>query len=550
MTSKIIVNTEYIYSNTCCAEIENKRCKIRKYNETNVCKTHFKEIIKKFINVFNKYHINNLIITKKYINLCHKNNIPYYKFINILTKYQRKYILNKYNKNEKSFIITDFVRKTAEKNFINKLNDCIICYDKINNVDELASIKCGHHYHKKCIKKYLYAQNLKTNNNGKCPLCRSKIDTFIKQDVVLDFNYKFDIDKLVSNEEINSDIKNYFVNKQINNNNEYSKLYFRFDLYKYSYESVDTIEKIIKSIFYNNFENKENLLIKYFSNHIINSTHNDIYYNKSINNGNFVYNIKLVNKIDKKNMYCDDNSCVNISSFSKDIKNYHNEFCKKEVIKQIIHRIIVNSRSFLPINQENNIKFLYEILDFKVDYNVDTNNINFHNINLLFKYFDEYISSNIYYIFNSNDNRGKNIKDIIYIDYCNENNKYMIYLNYEKLLNNFILLIRNYYNGKVKNVYDKDRENEMSNNGWFPKRYQTTDINDRKWFFNITNDNYGIFNNAKIPDYSNYLYNYFLKYNLKTNNNYNNVITQNKSTNCRCKYTINIDGIKENEIKE
>ena len=29
-------------------------------------------------------------------------------------------------------------------------------------------------------------------------------------------------------------------------------------LYKYSYESVDTIEKIIKSIFYNNFENKEN----------------------------------------------------------------------------------------------------------------------------------------------------------------------------------------------------------------------------------------------------------------------------------------------------
>ena len=37
----------------------------------------------------------------------------------------------------------------------------------------------------------------------------------------------------------------------------------------------------------------------------------------------------------------------------------------------------------------------------------------------------------------------------------------------------------------------------MSNNGWFPKRYQTTDINDRKWFFNITNDNYGIFNQSK-----------------------------------------------------
>ena len=61
------------------------------------------------------------------------------------------------------------------------------------------------------------------NNNGKCPIQIDKM-----QFLILTINL---IDKLVSNEEINSDIKNYFVNKQINNNNEYSK--FRFDLYKY-----------------------------------------------------------------------------------------------------------------------------------------------------------------------------------------------------------------------------------------------------------------------------------------------------------------------------
>ena len=534
MINSFFVNPEYNYSNTCCLEINSNKCKIRKYNDTNVCITHFREIITKFVSTFNKYDIKNLVLTKKYIDLCNKNNIPYYKFINILTKYQRQIILNNYKKNEKSLIITNFIKNIVENKYIDKLDDCIICYEKINNSCELASLKCGHHFHKKCIKKYISIKS--SNGIGNCPLCRSKIDTFINQRIVFDFLYKFDIQKLLENTELNNEIKNYFVNKQMENDNIYNKIHFRVDFFKYAYESVDIIEELLIYNLYNKIENKEKIIINYITDCINTNIKNNIYYNKNINNGNFVFDVKLVNKIDKNNMYIKTNSGINIASFYEDVKIYHEKICNIDTIKRIIKNNIIDNRNYIPDN-EKNIDILYDMLDFNMEYTIDTNNINICNIRMLFKYFDEYIKSNIYYILNSSDNRWKNIKDIIYIDFCEETNKYIFYLNYEKLLKNFILLIKNYYNGKVKSVYDKEREQIMKIQGWIPKRYQTTDVDNRKWFFNITNDNYGIFNDIF---YNTSLYTAFNP-NVINSNEYNNI----NFIKNRCTWSFVAEGVKE-----
>ena len=276
----------------------------------------------------------------------------------------------------------------------------------------------------------------------------------------------------------------------------------------------------------------EDELVNYIQCYINNNINNSVYFRKNKKNKSIpcYFNVKFVNKINKdsmpKNIKLD-----NEINYTNDIVKYHEQFCKKNVIKSILVNILNKvSDVYHNIDDENKIlNEMYDMLDFEAKYHIDYRNIDFHNINSIYKYFDEYIKSNLYYILNSSDNRGKNIKDIIYIDLNKENNKeYVIYINYENLVKHFILLIRNYYSGKIKSQYDTEREKIIMKDGWTPKRYQTTDINDRKWFFNITNDNYGIFNNSPIDYEKNFFYHFCNKDNCMKhikNSKYNYSIT-------------------------
>ena len=528
------VNTEYYYSNKCCFETHKSKCNIKKYNDTNVCITHFREILWKFIKIHNKYKINENIITKKYQNLCKNNNIPYYRFIYILSKYQRNIILRKYKENENSMIITDFIRNSAMKNNIKKMSECVICYDKIKNKKELAVLKCGHYFHKDCIKKCSYSKLYDYNSSVNCPYCREKIDTFYNMTFVIDFKYKFDKHKLSKNSILNNVIKKGLSKYDNITDNE---IFYKSTIPKYSYEGTMIIEELIKIHLYHNLidyklNSIKDDLVNYIQHYINNNINNSIYFRKNKKNKSIPYyfNVKFVNKINKysmpKNIKLD-----NEINFTNDIVKYHEQFCKKNVIKSILIRILNKvSDVYHNIDDEKIIlNEMYDIIDFETKYHIDYRNIDFNNINLIYKYFDEYIKSNLYYILNSSDNRGKNIKDIIYIDINYENKQeYIIYINYENLVKHFILLIKNYYNGKIKSQYDTEREKTIDNTGWEPKRYQTTDINDRKWFFNITNDNYGIFNNLPIDYENNFFYHYCNKYNCMKhirNSKYNYSIT-------------------------
>ncbi len=45
-----------------------------------------------------------------------------------------------------------------------KQEECVICCETLN--DDICNIKCGHHFHNKCLKRM---------NNDLCPLCRTKM---------------------------------------------------------------------------------------------------------------------------------------------------------------------------------------------------------------------------------------------------------------------------------------------------------------------------------------------------------------------------------------
>ena len=49
-------------------------------------------------------------------------------------------------------------------------NECLICLDTFEEIDEIVKIKCNHIFHCHCIKEWL------CNESNKCPVCRVEVD--------------------------------------------------------------------------------------------------------------------------------------------------------------------------------------------------------------------------------------------------------------------------------------------------------------------------------------------------------------------------------------
>ena len=58
------------------------------------------------------------------------------------------------------------LEKETDEN-IQEIKECAICYDELNNRNEIVKLNCGHEFHYECI---FYAY--KTKNKRKCPFCR------------------------------------------------------------------------------------------------------------------------------------------------------------------------------------------------------------------------------------------------------------------------------------------------------------------------------------------------------------------------------------------
>jgi len=60
--------------------------------------------------------------------------------------------------------ITDLYKNTKEK------CECRICLDTIEDAETLKTGKCGHNFHKECIKMWKESDN---EDNDNCPTCRN-----------------------------------------------------------------------------------------------------------------------------------------------------------------------------------------------------------------------------------------------------------------------------------------------------------------------------------------------------------------------------------------
>jgi hypothetical protein len=63
------------------------------------------------------------------------------------------------------------------KCYIKPGDECPICYDKIMTKSNAFITNCGHHYHKKCLFKYIESKWLSTSYTTvvRCPMCRSSL---------------------------------------------------------------------------------------------------------------------------------------------------------------------------------------------------------------------------------------------------------------------------------------------------------------------------------------------------------------------------------------
>jgi hypothetical protein len=64
--------------------------------------------------------------------------------------------------------ITIIVVKLSDANIIKNPTECCICYEEVNNLNEIK-LNCNHELCKECYKKIV------KSNNCKCPLCREDI---------------------------------------------------------------------------------------------------------------------------------------------------------------------------------------------------------------------------------------------------------------------------------------------------------------------------------------------------------------------------------------
>jgi hypothetical protein len=72
-------------------------------------------------------------------------------------------------------------KKRRNRNKIGGAEDeeCSICYEPLNE-DNKVTTQCGHNFHKECILQTCKVMYWKKNNICLCPLCRSDIDTSMK----------------------------------------------------------------------------------------------------------------------------------------------------------------------------------------------------------------------------------------------------------------------------------------------------------------------------------------------------------------------------------
>lgn len=88
---------------------------------------------------------------------------------NNMTEKQKLLNIEKIEQFTNLHVYSDFFKSDYDK--FDK-NECIICIDNYLNDDKIRLLKCGHHFHDICIKKWLII-------NTTCPQCRNPIDNNI-----------------------------------------------------------------------------------------------------------------------------------------------------------------------------------------------------------------------------------------------------------------------------------------------------------------------------------------------------------------------------------
>lgn len=79
-------------------------------------------------------------------------------------------------------------------------DDCPICLEKIGGKRHAKTIGCNHHFHIKCLNKYINKQ-LESNNIACCPLCRGGVnETDLLRIQNIKGRYNSDGDSYSSNE--------------------------------------------------------------------------------------------------------------------------------------------------------------------------------------------------------------------------------------------------------------------------------------------------------------------------------------------------------------
>lgn len=86
-----------------------------------------------------------------------------------IVQYENSFILKKPEDLQLQTLITNFCQLRLE--VLKSKRECTICKKILPANSEIAKLKCGHIFHKKCIKQFL-------KTNYKCPKCNIKTNWF------------------------------------------------------------------------------------------------------------------------------------------------------------------------------------------------------------------------------------------------------------------------------------------------------------------------------------------------------------------------------------
>ena len=93
----------------------------------------------------------------------------------------KEYINNKKNKPYKNIIFN------TDRNY--GFDDCCnICLNEFKSGYKISKLKCGHCFHKKCIKKWL-------SQNDTCPNCRCNVYNYDYEEFEFDYEFDLNVDR-------------------------------------------------------------------------------------------------------------------------------------------------------------------------------------------------------------------------------------------------------------------------------------------------------------------------------------------------------------------